>query len=269
MIDNDILFMDNEANIQLISAVNAFGDMSNNNLSQIADLKPFLRDNASLTKNNLYQTKMIYYAEKREAHITMASLGATIQNRRLVVDFNGQTPRFRWSDRDVCESIWLRKDSNGRRRPAIGTSGGYVYDLDQESRSLEDTTTTGTSGYNGQFQTAHTDFGYLDPALATKRKNGQFLEVAVEPKGNWNLSVDVLWDGAIVETLQFNMGNTGATLGSFVLDTDVLTENQVINKRKKMTGGGRRFSVIGRNSGDGQDFSVAKMYAHFKPGDER
>src|SRR3989304_1600307 len=172
-----------------------------------------------------------------------AAIGSTVNDRRLVVDFNRlDIPRFSISDRDRPQSMWMRKDSNNIPRPMLGSDRGTVYRLDEETRS-----NAGTA-YNGQFQTPHTDLSFADQSLGTKRKMGDFLELVVEPKGNWNLSVDILWDGQITETVQFNMGESGSSLGSFVLDTDVLAGDQVLNKKRRITGGGRRISSGFRNS---------------------
>jgi len=262
IIDDDILFMDNGGNLHLISTITEFGDIGSRNLSQIADLGPFIRENFNLAKLDIVRS--VYYSAKRQAHFAMASLGSTPNNRRLVVDFNRlDIPRFSVSDRDRPQSMWLRKDANNIPRPIYGSDQGRVYLMDQDSRSHAG------AAYNGQFQTPHTDLSFADQSLGTKRKLGDFLELVVEPKGNWNLNVDILWDGAIRDTVAFNMGETGGTLGSFILDTDVLGGDQVLNKKRRITGGGRRISLQGRNSGLGEDFSVAKMYLHFRVSDER
>jgi len=262
IIDDDILFMDNGGNLHLISTVTEFGDVGSRNLSQMADLGPFIRENFNLAHLDIVRS--VYYSAKRQAHIAMASLGSSVNNRRLVVDFNRlDIPRFSVSTRDVCQSLWLKKDANNIPRPVYGNNTGDVFLMDQEVRTHDG------AGYNGQFQTPHTDLSFADQTLGTKRKMGDFLELVVEPKGDWNLNVDILWDGAIRDTVTFNMGETGATLGSFILDTDVLGGDQVLNKKRRITGSGRRISLQGRNSAVGEDFSVAKMYLHFRVSDER
>jgi hypothetical protein len=124
-------------------------------------------------------------------------------------------------------------------------------------------------GFQGIFQTPHDDFRWKDEVLASKRKIGQFLELVVEPKGNWNLDADVYWDDELENTYSFNMGSTGATLGSFVLDTDVLAGTSVLNTKRRITGSGKRFSLIGKNSGEGEDFSISKFLLYFALGDEK
>jgi len=261
-VDDDIVFLDAAANFHLLSAVQEFGDMASRNLSKVAEVSEFIKDNFNLAR--LTQCRSVYYSAKREAHFAMAGLGSTVNNVRFVLDLNRQDAfRFRYSDRDVAESIWLRKDTNTIQRLTIGDNAGFVWTLDQAIRSK------GGVAYSGAFQTPYMDFGWVDPKFATVRKLGQFLEIVVEPTGNWNITVDIFWDGTLVQTLAFNMGSTGATLGSFVLDTDVLGGDQILNRRKRIVGSGRRLSIAGRNSGDGEDFSVGRFYLEAAIGDER
>lgn len=261
-VDSDVLFVDQNVNFHLLSGVDEFGDITSRNLSQISDMGPFLRENINL--NMTGNMRGIYYPAKREAHFATAGAGSTTNTRRIVVDFNRlDKPRFRFSTRDTAESLWLRKDSDGIPRPVYGDDAGFVRDMDKSSRSHDG------AGYNGEWQTPHSDFSELDPKLGTRRKNGQFLEAVIEPTGNFNLSVDILWDGVVTQTVTFNLGESGSSLGSFVLDTDVLAGDSVLNKKARITGSGRRFSIIGRNNGDGQDFSNARMYLHFKVGGGR
>ena len=260
--DNDVVFVDNVASLQALSAVQEFGALANRSLSQIALMDPFVRDNIALGKISVIQG--IYYAAKREAHFAMPGLGTTQNTVRLVVDFNRlDLPRFRWSERDTPISMWLRKDANAVQRPMMGDDVGFVWSLDQTAKDKAG------AGYTSEFQTPHIDLSHLDPKLGTMRKTGDFLELVVEPKGNWNLSVDVYWDSSLKETVYFNMGQTGGSLGSFTLDTDVLGGESILNKKRRITGSGRRISLTARNSGADEDYSVAKYFLHFRTTDER
>lgn len=261
IIDNDVLYLDAQGNFQFLSATQEFGNMAVNNLSQRFQINTFLRDNVNISVLNT--VRAVYYGHKREAHFVMTALGTSVNNRRMVIDFNGEVPRFRFSDRDVNVSIWMRQDNDMIQRPVIGDDAGTVWKLDQPARSKN------SSGYTGQFQTAQIDFSHIDIKYGVKRKNGQFLELVAEPKGNWNLAVDIQWDGVTTQTVQFQMGTTGAALGSFVLDTDALGGDTIINRKRRITGGGRRFSLIARNSGADEDFSISRFYLHFALGDER
>ena len=261
-IDNDILFSDANSSVQLLSAVQSFGEFGNDNLSQKTNMNPFLVDNLNL--GQLSKMSVIYYSAKREVHLASPGTGSTYNNRRTVIDLNNPNqPRFRWSDKDTNVSLWQRKDANGILRPVCGDEAGFVWLLDQEVKSKDG------DGYSCEFQTAHTDFGYVDPQLENVRKNGQALELTFEPQGDWSLSVDVYWDGDYVQTVSFNMGTTGAGLGDFELDTDKLAGEAVKNNIKRLVGSGRRLSLLFRNSGAGQDFSIAKAYLHCTIGDHK
>lgn len=262
LIDDDVLVMDTAGNVHLVSAALEFGNFKNSSLSEAQDMGPFTRRNVNVSQLGLAQG--IYYEDKREVHFAVPGIGNTTPNRRLVIDFNRPNfPRFRFSTRDDVRSIWLYKGSDGVMRPRMGDMDGFVWNLDTAARSQDG------SGYEGRFRTNSDSFVTADPALESLRKNGHFLEITVDPSGDWNLSVDVLWDDELHETVQFNLGTTGAVLGSFTLDTDKLSEDRVVTKRRRITGGGQRFGIAGRQSGDAQDFSVASALLYFKRGDER
>jgi hypothetical protein len=259
-IDDDILFIDHTGSFHLISAIEQFGNIGSRNLSDVAQFDVFVRDEINLSE--LPRCQAIYYVAKRQAIFCVSESGTSFQ-RKLIVDFNrSDLPRFSVSTKDTNRSIWLKRDSSGIERPTIGDTSGFIWNLDQDSRSVDG------SGIAGKWQTPHLDLSHLDPALGVLEKNGKFLELVVEPKGNWDLSVDILWDDKISETVTFSMGSSGSTLGSFVLGTDVLAGSNLINKRRRIRGKGRRISLVGRNSGDGQDFSIAKFYLLFMRGSD-
>ena len=257
---DDVVFLDNAGEFRLLTAVDEFGDVGTSSLSDIQDVNSWIRDNLNTSQQAKW--RMVYYATKREVHIACTGAGATTNDTRLVIDLNERLPRFRHSDRDTPISVWTR-EANGVPQLVNGDASGFVRLLDQDARSHDDT------GYAGEFQTPHTDLSFLSPALATKRKNLKFLEMINEPKGNWNLAVDVIVDGTTTDTVQFNLGSSAAALGTFTLGTHALGEDSILNRRKRITGSGRRISLKCSNTGDGQDFSVAKFLLHFGVGDER
>jgi hypothetical protein len=261
--DNDIVFVDATANFHLLSAVQEFGDAGNSNISKALDVYSFIQDNFNLAR--LRFIRSVYYAAKRELHFAVAGAGATVNTVRFVLDFNrSDMMRFRYSDRDTCESLWLRKDSTTLvPRLTSGDNAGFVWNMDQAVKSK------GGVAYSGAFQTPHLDFAWVDPRFATVRKIGQFLEIVVEPTGNWNLIVSVFWDGTLVQTVTFNMGVSGAVLGTFVLGTDKLAGSQILNRKKRIVGSGRRLSLAASNAGIGEDFSVGQFILHGLIGDER
>jgi len=262
MIDNDLLFLDDDGNVHLLSSVTEFGNLGTRNLSQIAEMNPFIRDHVNLAQLNRCQA--VFYPAKREAHFAVAGLGATTNTRRLVVDFNLQTrPRFRWSDRDTAESMWLRKDSDGIPRLTIGDAGGFVWHLDQDARSKDG------GAYNAEFETGQIDFSHLDPQLAAKRKLGDFLELVFEPVGNYEVDVTIKWDGDAVHHVSYQMQETGSLLGTGVLGSFLLGREGVFSIKKRITGSGKRFSCVVKNNRALENFSVARAFLYFRVGSER
>lgn len=259
--DDQLVFLDRNGRLRVVVAINAQGKITTLSLSDRSQIAPFIRDQISLA--NLDRARMVYYADKNELHVILPSSGGAALNRRLVIDHNTVgVPKFRFSDRDSNESIWMRQDADGIERPTIGDNNETVFLLDQEARDKDG------AGYLGKFQTAHNDLSAGNPKVQTQDKRGAFLEVVMEPKGNWNLDVDVLWDGVYQETVSFNLGVTGAALGTFVLGTDQLAIESIRNVKRKITGGGRRISLIAKNSTAGQDFSMSKFLVHFRLAEE-
>jgi len=230
----------------------------------VSDLSAFddwLRENINASGRK--QWRCVYYPTKKEVHFAMTGVGATVNDCRVVIDTLTGRPRFRYSKRDTPVSMWTRK-VNGIPELTHGDDSGFVYRMDQSARSKAG------AGYSGKFRTPNIDMSHLDPIMAGRRKHGHFLEAVIQPNGNWDLNCTVYWDGIAKETVTFNQGFAGAALGSFVIGTDQLgSQGTIFTRKRRITGGGRRFSVEGSNSGVGNDFSLARLYLHFNVGDDR
>lgn len=272
-IENDVLYMDHVGNIHLLSSTQEFGDVNTSNIGRIASLEPFMR--AYINQSLIRRSVGIWYAAKRQAWFSLPQQGATDNNIRLMVSFSepqhGQAqdqgsnaPRFFMSRRDIAISLWMRPDNTDHiPRPTMGDNIGFVWKMDDLSRNKDGV------AYPIKFDTAITDLAFLDDTLATKMKAGQFLELASEPRGNWDLTVGVFWDDILSSTVQFNMGGAGAAIGSFILGTDVLGSDIVSSDRQRITGSGRRIRLIAENGGLDQDVSLAEFHLSFTVMDER
>jgi hypothetical protein len=261
-LEDDIMFLDPAGNLQLLSGVTEFGNLGLRSVSTESNFQTYFKQNVNISK--LSRARAVLYPTKREVHWAVPGPGSTVNDARMVVDLNRPPQlRFRWSTRDVCESIWIRKNSDGIRVPYHGDNEGFVWEMDTDSKNKD------SDGYSAIWQSSHDDLSWLDPSLATVRKSGKFLELVVEPQGNWNLDVQVYWDGRLHQTVTFNMGVTGAALGSFELGSDILGNSPLANRKKRITGSGRRLSLRGNNSGADQDYSVLRFLLHFKASSQR
>jgi hypothetical protein len=260
MIDNDIMWMDAAGNIQLLSATLNYGNMSSINVSQQAFMRPFIEEKLNLSK--LKKVMGTYYSMKRQLHWAAPTAGVLFNRARLVVDLmRPDKPRFRYSDRDICPSIWMRLDTDLVARPVTGDNTGTVWLMDQSLRSK------GTTAYTGLFQTPHLDLAYIDPVLATKRKIGKFIELVMDSVTE-SVTVDVVWDGKVTQTIVFD-GSSDVLLDDFMLDDDFLSESGIIIRRKRITGSGHRISLVVYNSNLDETFSIARAYLYFTVGNER
>ena len=258
-IDDDIVFLDTGGNIHLISAITEFGNLGGRSLSKIQRIDVKIRDEYEVSR--LWNARGVFYTTKNELHFSCSALNSTTNDRRLVIDLNRQdVVRFRESTRDTLESLWIRQDADNIPSLVGGDNVGFVWELDQTTKSKDG------SGYASVFQTPYLDLGHIDPALTFVEKSGAFLEIVSEPKGQYDLAIDVYWDEVLYETITFNLGAQGGTLGSFILGTDTLGGQKIEHLKKPLQGMGKRVSFAGRQSGADQDFSIGKMYIHFTKG---
>lgn len=261
IVEDDVIFVDQVGQLQQLSAVQEFGSVGSRNLSDVDQLSAFLRDEMDLVAN-LKRLRSVYYPRKRELHFAMPAAGSAVNDRRVVLDFNKPNIRWRVSDRDVCESMWLRQGANGEQQLVAGDNAGVVWLLDQETKDKNG------AAYSAQIQTPETDFSFVDPALAGRIKLGQFLEIISDAIGAWDITVEVYWDGNLVQTIVFGGSASGSALGSFTLDTSALAGATVLSERRRLEGSGKYLSLVFSNNNAGEDFSIARVLVSFKVGDE-
>ena len=267
-VENDLLYFDHTGSIHNLRATNDFGDFNTSNMSEVARIQPFMKE--EVNRNKIQVSQALYYTNKRQAWFCVPRTNSVTPDLRLQIVFEsmegqqaGLPPRFFMSRRDQVTALWLRPADDGILRPAIGGEDGKIYLLDQDARNKNDV------GYEIRFSTANTDLSFVDPALATRHKTGQFLEIVYEPEGEWDLLVDVFWDDIYTETVAFNMGGAGGVLGEFVLDTDTLGASGVKESRRRIAGSGRRMRLTCSNDGVNQNVSIAEFHLSFNIGDER
>jgi hypothetical protein len=262
LIDDDIVVLQNNGNFQLLSAVQDFGNLGTDSLSAAVYFDTFMVDNINI--GSMSDCRAIFYPAKREVQFALPKFGSSLNDAKITLDLNiPDLPRFRTSTRDTIRSLWLRKDSSNILRPVAGDSSGFVWRLDQDTKSKDG------NAYLGIIQTPPIDFSEVDPNLATVRKNGAFLEIVGEQLGNFNLIVDAYWDNRFAHSMTFNMGSSGAVLGSFVLGTDALGGDAVAYRRRKLRGSGKRLSLVIKNQEVNGDFSIAKIFVSFMPSNEK
>jgi hypothetical protein len=257
--DTDIAFVNIDGQIYLLSTVQEFGSVAPRSVLQLLGLAPWLREHTNGQASGAIRAA--YYAAKREAHFVYAGRGETRGTLRLMIDQQTPTPRPRVSLRDVQMALWMRQDAERVDRPVIGDDGGHVWLLDQPDR------TKAGAAYEASWELGPLDFSTVDPTLRGRRKNGVYIEVAQEPVGSWGLTLEVRWDGQLVDTITFGQENTGSVLGSFTLGQSRLAASALVHQRR--LGSGRQLSLRGSNARAGESFALSHLLVGVTPGDHR
>lgn len=253
---DDLIGGNNEGSLTSLKATNAYGSFETGDVLNNNRVRDYIRQNTDST--GLPGMHSIYYAEKQVAYFsTRDSVGATSQNRLIVLDVSRQTSRISLETKDQPTCLALRKDQNNVLRPIYGATDGKVYLMDQSEHSVNGTP------YTGEFQTPFIDFSYLDASLADKVKLFDFLTISFVTVGAWSFFVDVYVDGKFSQTLTYAMTGNGA-LDSFVLDVSRLASNIPQQIRKRMACAGKTISFRIYNSTAGQYFRIDKLIPSFR-----
>ncbi len=262
-ISNDILIMDGFGNFHLQSAVDDISDVSASNISRLIDFNVFMRDNVN--RSSIKKAMGAWYADKSKAWFMLPRSGATDNALRVVIDFNnGQVgPRFLTSLRDEGSALWMRPDGTGSDRPTLGDYDGFVWLMDDEERNKDG------DAYAMSLETGDNNFAFLEPGLAGKAKNGQFLEISADLVHQTEVFVTPVWDGLPIDPIEFTLGNASAVLGSFELGVDMLGASGVVTDRKKLDGQGRRLKLIIENESMDEEVRISEVRVDFQVADER
>ena len=258
-----ILWLDQGANIRSAVSVQDFGNIQTSNLSQSLSLTTYLREIINFAR--LPYAQALYYPEKDKAYICLSSTGLGRNDLRLSIDFTGGLPRFQISEDDASESLWLRKDGDNIPRPTIGAVGQVkLFDMASRNRA--------GAAYTAEAQTPSLDLGFIDTAIAHRRKNGQFLELVMKPASalDSTVYVDVFWDDQFSETILFGAGAIGTPLGQFQLDVSALGYSVAATRRKqRLRGSGQRIAFRVYNPTKDSDVQVSAIRLFFTVGAER
>ncbi|HEX7126259.1 MAG TPA: hypothetical protein VF406_10895 [Thermodesulfobacteriota bacterium] len=260
---NDVLFWSADGRLHLLSAVQetAGEGVGTSDLSGALALQQFLAETVAL--GALSQMDAVWYGAEQTACFALPRFGTSLNTVLLLLNFEGRARnegvKPTWLDFARVEALALRKEADQVERPLFGDHQGVVRKLFQAARSVDGV------GYVGQYATPDTDFGFADASLGPKRKNFDALEVVSLSTGAWTATVEVWIDGRRTQTLQFGQGSGGAVLGStFVLGTAVLGAAGVAQRRRRLTGNGRRLRLVGANAAAGEDFWIAGHRVSFR-----
>lgn len=226
---------------------------------------------ANTDRSGAYVQHCLYYPDKKLFFATYRTGYNTANDQLYVLDFNQQMPRVTTWPKGTPNCLALRKDANLILRPMYGDASGYVHLMDWETR------TEGGAAYSGSFQTAHLDFGFLDPygtqGISAKEKHFDWLAVHYVPEGSHLLSCDFFVDGRYVDSCTFPMdqylNNELDATSEDNLGTIRTGEANTETVIRKLRGTGRTLSVKLYNAGSNQSFQVSAITVGFRLGAEK
>lgn len=262
-VGNDILVKNSTNSLTSMQAVETLGGIDQGDLLKRMRIKSFIRQRTSGT--NIARTFSMNYEAKDQTFFTYQASDGVVPNRMLRIDTSLNEPRADFITKDQPNCLMLRRDIFGVDRPFYGADDGFIYEMDRENRNVAG------SGYEGLFQTPHTDFGFADPKLGGQRKLFDFLGMDFEETGNWNVDVDVFIDQKFIETISFNQSKGVYLDSTFQLDKVELGEAKgrvPRNLRMRLRGQGRRISFRVKNSTADQNFKLVSMTVYFRLADE-
>lgn len=272
---NDVLVKNSSDGVTSVAATQEFGDIQSGDVLSILKIEQYVRDNTNPA--GATATHGIFYPDKKLAMFTYQSTISGLNDRILMfrIDVSGK-PKATFVTKDAPNCMAVKKDSQLIERPIYGSLDGFVYQMDLAARDVAG------KPYIGELQTPQLDFGFVDPKLAGKNKNFDFLEIRYIAQGAWNIYADINIDGNTVETIAFPMtgdallGDTLPDPNDFILASSsndpsgsFLAGNDLLSVRKPLHGTGRTISVRLYNSGLDQTFKLATMIFSFRVSGEQ
>ena len=291
---DDVLMLNNQGSVTILSAAFQFGDIQSADLFNRLLVERYFRNIVS--GYGLKKTHALYYPDKKQVYFTVQSKSSVINDTIIVLDMFGKESQITVNDKDQPNYLNLIKDDSGISRPFYAADDGNIYSLDGPNRAakysvaglfvVEDywesgyvvDESIGGYTYNMVAQTPHMDFGFADPTIGLKTKRYDFLELTFQPTGDWDVYADIYIDSELKETVSFNLLRdrplaavtppVGAING-FQLDIDRLDADFPKSVRKPLHGQGRTISVKLRSNGFSQDVKIQSLMVYFRVADER
>ena len=206
-------------------------------------------------KSRFNRVQLHWYEDKNLLIGLYAAIGASAETRQLVIDMNDTPMRAHISTKDTNEAMWFEQDADGIPRPIIGDNAGFVWKLDQTTRTVDG------AGYGLRLRTSPTDFSDVKPEWAVKKAFIR-LHLEFEPVGNFDVTAKVYIDGVLKGTVTFNMGSAGSVLPFALPGT--LGGNEVRRRYKDIGADGWSFSVEFTESGVNNP-RLCRAWVEFEP----
>lgn len=145
----------------------------------------------------------------------------------------------------------LVRVSTGDYQIYTGGYAGVLWSLERADRN------DNSSGHYAGFKTPNDPFG--NPRVDKKYNCGW---IVMQPKGNYNLTIDIWIDGEQQTQQTISMAGTGGTL-PFELGTDLLGGQEIIAEPFDIGNKGKRIQFEVYNSNADEDFFISQILVDY------
>ncbi len=255
---NDIVSMMEDGEIYSVLAAQNYGDYKSASLARPANMHRWIKEFVDLTKFN--QFHMQYDPKMRAVKIFVVRKGQTEVNTALVY-FIDRKPSEAWMvhDNQDSDSGYTASASAVVRKAAgdykiyTGDYDGYVWELETSSRN------DNAAAYYGGVKLGNNPFD--DPRTDKMYKRGWLVTKA---EGDWDIQVKWWVDGEAQTTRQVNLSGAGVALDTFLLDTDYLAAEEVLEVPFDMGQKGKRLQQEFYNANVDEDFYISQELIDYK-----
>jgi len=262
---NDIICMMEDGEVYSVLVAQTAGDYKAASLSRPSFIHTWIKANVDLSKIADFHAN--YDPLLRAIRIWVVRQGQTTIDTNLVY-FIDRPVDAAWSIHDnqtstsghkaYCSGV-IRQTVTGNYKLYTGDYAGFLWKIEEATRS------DNGIGYYAGIRTPHLSFDAGDTGLTRIRKRFDRGWVLTAPKGNHNLNISILLDGSDSITSSVSLQGAGGVLGSFVLGTDKLGGNEILDREYDIGMAGKRLQTELYNSNAGQDFFISQLMFDFVP----
>ena len=254
---NDIYTMASDGEIYTVSRAEQVRDYRRASIARPWFIHNWISNNIDLSKIDDFH--MAFDPRIQAIRLWMVRNGETQCDTDLVYYVNEQKwapPHDAEDNRDdsghEASASWTTIQGVGDEVCYTGDYNGFVWELETTTKS------DNTNAYITDLMTGWLNFDM--PGIEKRTKYGVLHFVS---RGSYE--VDVRWWAAEVEQVSSTvvLGALGAVLGSFVLDTDILSVLELTKQEFAMEAEGEKFRFKISNDGAGEDFFLSHLIIPF------
>jgi len=253
---NDIVAMMEDGEIYSVTSAEQYGDYKLASLTKDSFMHNWIKQYCRLSYIDHFHS--VYDPALRAIKIFVVRAGQTTVDTALVY-FIDRPPKDAWMihDNQISTSGYsascstLVRVGTGNYQVYTGGYAGLLWRLEQANRNDND------EAYYGGFKTPNLAFD--NPRVTKKYSAGR---VIMQPKGDYNLTIDTWIDGVGQTQRTVSLKGRGGTL-PFTLGRDLLGGNELIDKDFDIKNIGKRIQSEFYNSTVDQDFFISQvLYDH-------